>query len=577
MALAFVAPTVGSAPPRLASATLAAPRLATATAAAPAASPHHANSAPVAAAGALAVAAIAASRRRAGARRRAPRQQRFNVALAAQPVSEEKKLRVLIAGGGVGGLVAAKALSCVPTLDVTILEQAGAFARFGGPIQLASNALSVLRDIDEGMFGKLMEKFTFTGYRKNGLVDALRTEWFCPFDAMKTAAESYNLPYTGVIDRPDLQEILVGELPEGTLQNSRKVTGYTVLPNFEGVKVHCKNGPDIEADVFIGADGIWSATRAQMWGETQKGPGSNCNYSGYTVFAGETVYQPEDYFEVGYKVYMGPKQYFVCSDVGRGRIQWYAFVGVAEGAQIPTEAEGKKDYIKACFQDWSTQINDLVDATPSQCIEERALYDRSPSFFKSWADGPVALMGDACHPMMPNLGQGGCQAMEDGYVLAEKLRTVTDKSQVPAVLQDYYRTRIVRTAGVQFLSRIASDLLLDTFTFPWKPSEGLSTPYGKGRGDFSYFPVVVNYLRYILPPIFNLQFTFLYSMHPFKWTAEEVKELVGKVMERHKTDAHSAWDKRVIQVVSGEADKVDASMPSFFAKVASTAPDAFSA
>eukprot|EP00959_Pyramimonas_sp_CCMP1952_P256995 5369439-Pyramimonas_sp.AAC.1 len=67
-----------------------------------------------------------------------------------------------------------------------------------------------------------------------------------------------------------------------------------------------------------------------MWNEDKKGPNSGCSYSGYIVFAGETVYQPEDYFEVGYKVYMGPKQYFVTSDVGRGRIQWYAFVGVPE-------------------------------------------------------------------------------------------------------------------------------------------------------------------------------------------------------------------------------------------------------
>jgi len=478
---------------------------------------------------------------------------------------------VVIAGGGVGGLVAAKAFSTVPTIQVKVLEQATAFARFGGPIQLASNALSVIRDIDETLFNKLMDRFTFTGYRKNGLVDALRTEWFCPFDAMKSAADMFTLPYTGVVDRPDLQEVLLESLPEGTVQNTKKVAGYTILPDNAGVKVLLEDGSELECDILVGADGIWSATRAQMWGEAKKGEGSGCTYSGYTVFAGETVYQPEDYFDVGYKVYMGPKRYFVCSDVGQGRIQWYAFCGVPEGTELPVSADGKKDYVKSSFMGWSQQINDLVEATPATRIEDRALYDRPPSFFKSWADGPVCLMGDSCHPMMPNLGQGGCQAMEDGYVLMSKLRSVRHRSEVPDVLQDYYRTRILRTAGVQFLSRIASDLLLDTFTFPWKPTEGLSAPHGKGRGDFNYNAVLINYLRYLLPPIFNLQFSFLYSMHPFKWTESEVQALVKRVQDSHREKALASWEKRGKQVEDGEAEAADAAMPSFFAAVAATA------
>ncbi|CAK0878647.1 unnamed protein product [Prorocentrum cordatum] len=491
---------------------------------------------------------------------------------AGKEVSEAKKLRVVIAGGGVGGLVTAKSLSKLPNVEVTVLEQASAFARFGGPIQMASNALSTIRAIDEPLFGELMKRFTFTGNRKNGLVDALRTEWYCPFDAMKSSAQAFQLPYTGVVDRPDLQEILLDSLPEGTVQNGKKVASYEKLPDFQGVKINLEDGETVEADVLLGADGIWSATRAQMWNEDKKGPNSGCSYSGYIVFAGETVYQPEDYFEVGYKVYMGPKQYFVTSDVGRGRIQWYAFVGVPESVQIPAKSEDKKSFVRKRFWGWSQQILDLLEATPAAVIEDRSLYDRPPSFFKSWADGPVALMGDACHPMMPNLGQGGCQAMEDGYVLTQKLRAITNTSQVPAALEEYYSERILRTAAVQFLSRIASDLLLDTFTFPWKPEEGLASPHGQGRGDFSYAPVVVNYLRYLLPGIFTAQFSFLYSFHPHEWGSQaEVDKLVAEVAERGKNDAHEAWSKRQEAVERGEQDDTGSGVPSFFAKVASTA------
>jgi len=512
------------------------------------------------AAGAVAVASSRRSRESRGRKKAVVR-------LAGTEVTEANPLRVIVAGGGVGGLMTAKALSKVPTLKVSMLEQATGFARFGGPIQLASNALSLIRDLDKDLFEKLMEKFTFTGNRKNGLVDGLRTEWYCPFDAMRTAADGFNLPYTGVVDRPDLQELLLEAIPEGTCQNGKKVSGYKILPNHEGVKVFCEDGSEHECDILVGADGIWSATRAQMWGEEQKGEGSGCSYSGSVVFAGETVFQPEDYWEVGYKVYMGPKRYFVCSDVGRGRIQWYAFCAVPEGAEIPEDSAEKKEYAKNAFFGWSQQVLDLIDATPAPTIEDRALYDRPPSFFKSWADGPVCLLGDAVHPMMPNLGQGGCQAMEDGYTLTKMLSEVKDRKEVPDVLQSYYRARIFRTAAVQFLSRIASDLLLDTFTFPWKADEGLSAPHGPGRGDFNYNAVVVNYLRHLLPPIFVGQFTFLYSFHPFKWTEQEVKALVQSVNDRHEGQVKEAWETRMSAVERGEQDDSGEGVPSFFAKV----------
>lgn len=483
-------------------------------------------------------------------------------------ITEEHPLRVIVAGGGVGGLMAAKAFTTIgPKLSVTMFEQAKVFGKFGGPIQLASNALSTIREIDEDLFNNLMEKFTFTGNRRNGLVDGLRTEWYCPFEAMQTAADLFDLPYTGVVDRPDLQQCLLDTLPDGVLENGKKVAKYDILGDNQGVNVTCNDGTVTNCDVLIGADGIWSACRAQMWGEEQKGPKSGCTYSGYIVFAGETVYQPEDYFEVGYKVYMGPKRYFVCSDVGRGRIQWYAFCAVPEGEEIPESNADKKDYIEKAFFGWSQQVLDLVAATPAPTIEDRALYDRPPSFTKSWAEGPVALMGDAVHPMMPNLGQGGCQAMEDGYTLAQMLKEAKHRSEVPDILQAYYRERILRTAGVQFLSRIASDLLLDTFTFPWKSSEGLSAPYGKDKGDFSYNAVVVNYLRYILGPIFMGQFSWLYSYHPYKWTKDEVKELVEKCRVRHEKDAHEAWNKRMGAVEDGTQDDSGDGTVSFFAKV----------
>ena len=81
------------------------------------------------------------------------------------------------------------------------------------------------------------------------------------------------------------------------------------------------------------------------------------------------------------------------------------------------------------------------------------------------------MLGDAVHPMMPNLGQGGCQAVEDAFILSNLLCDVTNKEQIPGVLQDYYRKRIVRSAIVQGISRLSSDMIISTFSTPWRPQK----------------------------------------------------------------------------------------------------------
>jgi zeaxanthin epoxidase len=261
------------------------------------------------------------------------------------PARDGRSLKVAIAGGGVGGLTAALCM-LKKGFDVTVFEKTAAFARFGGPIQFASNALSTIKEIDDTLFDRVMEKFTFTGTRTCGIKDGIRADgsfrmtndsldylwnpdapadWFVKFP-LKECADLYGLPYTGVIDRPDLQEILIDECkkikPE-FLSNGNSVTGYENLGKGKGVNVILNDGTVATADILVGSDGIWSAVRNQMYSEggiksssIDKQMRQGCKYSGYTVFAGETVLKTPDYYETGYKVYIGPKRYFVTSDVG---------------------------------------------------------------------------------------------------------------------------------------------------------------------------------------------------------------------------------------------------------------------
>jgi len=277
-----------------------------------------------------------------------------------------RPLTVAIAGGGVGGLTTALAM-LKAGFDVTVYEKTGQFARFGGPIQFASNALSALKAIDERLFERVIADFTFTGTRRCGIKDGLRADgsfrmtpvadprflfdpstpadWYLEFP-LKACADFFDLPYTGVIDRPDLQDILLDEcraIKPDFIVNGAPVASYTQteagvvatlsdgrcrrrqlslprlrlppsLPSAPPLPSLPPRGSVAEADVLVGSDGIWSTVRAQMYGEgevrqtaadglTRQG----CPYSGYTVFAGEFV--PErgtadfaDYFECGYKV-----------------------------------------------------------------------------------------------------------------------------------------------------------------------------------------------------------------------------------------------------------------------------------
>ena len=222
-------------------------------------------------------------------------------------ISEDKPLKVVIAGAGVGGLALAKVLTKNPKMDVTVLERTAAFKRFGGPIQLASNAMQVLSEMDDEVYQKIRSKFTVTGDKMNGIKDGIRTEWYAKFD-LAGPAESRNMPYTGVIDRPDLQEIYLDCLPEGVVQNGNGVASYEKKAGSKGVTVTTDSGETMDCDVLIGADGIWSAVRSTMRNAPKKGDGSGASYSGYTVFAGELKYDSPDNGQVGYKVYIGPGQ-----------------------------------------------------------------------------------------------------------------------------------------------------------------------------------------------------------------------------------------------------------------------------
>lgn len=151
--------------------------------------------------------------------------------------------------------------------------------------------------------------------------------------------------------------------------------------------------------------------------------------------------------------------------------------------------------------------------------------------------------------MMPNLGQGGCQAIEDAFVLAELLAETKSTEKLEGTLQEFYRKRIVRVSIVQFLSRLASDLIINAFDTPWSPHDDLGKSW-KSYLTFFWKPV----LQYL---IFPAQFAYLYSFYPSGSMRETATALAAAWKDKHKLEAEEAF---------AQADEgiVRSSGPSFF-------------
>nr|ACN40781.1 unknown [Picea sitchensis] len=302
-------------------------------------------------------------------------------------------VRILIAGAGIGGLVLALAAK-KKGFDVKVLERDVSAIRgegaYRGPIQIQSNALAALEAIDKDVAEEVMENGCITGDRINGLVDGISGAWYIKFDTFTPAAER-GLPVTRVISRMALQEILARAVGQEIIENNSNVVDFE--DDGTKVTVRLEDGRHYEGDLLVGADGIWSKVRKQLFGPKE------ATYSGYTCYTGIADFVPPDIETVGYRVFLGHKQYFVSSDVGCGKMQWYAFYNEPAGGVDPPN--GKKERLLKLFGHWCDKVVDLLMATPEERILRRDIYDRIP--IMTWSKGHVTLLGDSVHAMQPNL------------------------------------------------------------------------------------------------------------------------------------------------------------------------------
>ena len=227
----------------------------------------------------------------------------------------------------------ATTLACQTKTSVTCYERVREYKPWGGPIQMAGNAMAALDICDPSAAAAIVGDGTVTGDRLNGLLDGKDGDWFVRFDCRKPALES-GLPLTVVMNRYDVIEKMTARVAPGALRQGVEVMRYEELPGGR-VRVHLSDGATDECDVLVAADGIRSRCRSQMMDappleknldKMVGGVPDAPTYSGYTCYAAISRMTPADVDTVGYMVFLGAGQYFVSSDVGGGQQQWYAFV-----------------------------------------------------------------------------------------------------------------------------------------------------------------------------------------------------------------------------------------------------------
>lgn len=351
---------------------------------------------------------------------------------------------VAIVGGGVGGLTAALSLQRAG-VQVRVYERAPELLELGAGLIVSKPAMRGLEFLGVGDGVRtLAGKYPKDGYHT--MKHYSTGEVLAP-----AVARGSGLDRPCAMHRADLQGILIDSVranEPGCLHLGYEFASLEQNGS-QGVRLSFTNGATVTADVVIGADGCGSAVRSNVFGEEAVDFTGKVSYRGLIP---QELMTPE--LEAMNGVYfLGPERMFLTYLVrGTDFLNVVAHsrqLGWAEeGWSIPaTNAELLELYSEFCVP-----VHRVIEAIPPQSLFKWALRDRSPS--PQWVNGRVALLGDAAHPMLPFLGQGGNQAIEDGTVLGRCFQAGSD---IDDALSRYEKVRKHRGNGVQTMTRAAAE------------------------------------------------------------------------------------------------------------------------
>jgi len=348
----------------------------------------------------------------------------------------DRPLRIAVIGGGIGGLTAALALRQAG-FEVDVYEQAPELTQIGGGINMGPNAARVLRRLGLG-----------PGLDREGVrpIGSHQRRWEDGRTLQRASLnprceELYGAPHI-TIHRADLLAVIASGFPSERIHLGHRLVG--LQGRGDATEAWFDNGVHVRADLLVGADGIHSAVGAALFGEEEP------RFAGCVAYRGLVpVERIADLgLELGSQSWVGPGGHFVHYFVSRGRL--LNFVGWTELDTWNREDWTDRvtpDRALAAFAGWHSQIRRIIAAADKCFIW--ALFDRDP--LARWSVGRTTLLGDACHPMYPFMGQGAAQAIEDGAALAACL--AAGEGDPAGALRRYEQLRLPRVTRLQQMSR----------------------------------------------------------------------------------------------------------------------------
>jgi 2-polyprenyl-6-methoxyphenol hydroxylase-like FAD-dependent oxidoreductase len=346
-------------------------------------------------------------------------------------------MRVLVIGGGIGGLTAFVALRAAG-VDAAVFDQAeqAGETMVGGGFHIWPNGVHALREVGlDGTareLGAPIELTEYYSWRGRKLA-----QW--PTGAMARSLGAFDVG----IGRAGLIGMLLDAAGAENVQTGARLVDFD--DDGQGVTARFADGREERGDALVGADGLRSVVRAKLLGPAEP------DFVGYVQW--QTLIDGADglFPDRVERITFGPGSRTVMHRVGGGQLFWACIVyGAASNGGRP---DGRKARLLEKFRGWPEPIPTAVQATPEEQIVGLPVFDRKP--VGSWGRGRVTLLGDAAHPMTTNTSQGGNQAIEDGVLLGRSLGgIVADPS--PA-LRAYEQRRIARTTPLVKNSRFISN------------------------------------------------------------------------------------------------------------------------